>query len=163
MYERLDKTVALSQGDILDECPLLFWETSSTAAARRPVELNARVLVLTQACDLNNAKGSRAVVAVVHGAKALVERGIVKAQTIREGVRLHRVFGWYFLEESPYLPESLVDLRDIHTLPRAILDDLVREGHRRCSLITPYREHLAQHFAVTYSRIALPSPARTTA
>jgi hypothetical protein len=25
-------------------------------------------------------------------------------------------------------------------------------------LITPYREHLAQHFSVTYSRIGLPEP-----
>jgi hypothetical protein len=24
--------------------------------------------------------------------------------------------------------------------------------------MTPYREHLAQHFAVTYSRIGLPEP-----
>ena len=26
------------------------------------------------------------------------------------------------------------------------------------SLLSPYREHLAQHFAVTYMRVALPEP-----
>lgn len=30
-----------------------------------------------------------------------------------------------------------------------------------CRLATPYREYLAQHFAVTYMRIALPEPYET--
>lgn len=159
MYQRFDKTVALSQGDIVDECPIVHWEGS--LAIRTPVESSLRVLVLTQACDLSQAKISRATVAVVHEARTLVERGLVKAQAVRDSIRLHRAFGWYFLEASDFLPESIVDLRDIHTLPRVLLDDLVASGRRICSLVTPYREHLAQHFAVTYSRIALPQPART--
>jgi hypothetical protein len=31
-----------------------------------------------------------------------------------------------------------------------------------CRLATPYREHLAQHFSVTYSRIGLPEPYGTS-
>jgi hypothetical protein len=31
-------------------------------------------------------------------------------------------------------------------------------GYRSATIKTPYREHLAQHFAVTFSRIALPEP-----
>jgi hypothetical protein len=30
-------------------------------------------------------------------------------------------------------------------------------------LLSPYREHLAQHFAVTYMRIGLPAPFETRA
>ena len=71
------------------------------------------------------------------------------------------VFGWYFLPAvtAPIvLPEALVDLRDIHSVPRAVLEALIASGKRRASLSSPYREHLAQHFAVTYMRIALPEP-----
>ncbi|MBI2805899.1 MAG: hypothetical protein HYX68_13040 [Planctomycetes bacterium] len=32
---------------------------------------------------------------------------------------------------------------------------------RRARLLTPYREHLAKHFADTYSRIGLPQPYET--
>jgi hypothetical protein len=44
------------------------------------------------------------------------------------------------------------------TAPRAILERLIADGKRVCRVITPYREHLAQHFAVTYMRIGLPAP-----
>lgn len=54
--------------------------------------------------------------------------------------------------------ESLVDLRDLHTMPKTVLDALRDQGKLVCRLTTPYREHLAQHFSVTYSRIGLPEP-----
>jgi hypothetical protein len=74
------------------------------------------------------------------------------------------VFGWYFLPQAPApvnLPESIVDLHDMHTVSRRVLEQLIAEGNRRARFVTPYREHLAQHFAVTYSRIGLPEPFET--
>ena len=38
---------------------------------------------------------------------------------------------------------------------------LARQGKRVCRIETPYREHMAQHFSVTYSRIGLPQPYET--
>ena len=57
--------------------------------------------------------------------------------------------------------ESIVDYRDIHTVSRELLQQLVTDGRRIARLNSPYREHLAQHFAVTFSRIALPEPYET--
>jgi hypothetical protein len=85
----------------------------------------------------------------------------LKPQTIVQQIRRHQVFGWYFLPANNGLPESIVDLRDIHTLPRDLLLQLVRAGKRVCALATPFREHLSQHLAVTYSRIGLPEPYET--
>jgi hypothetical protein len=51
-----------------------------------------------------------------------------------------------------------VDLRDLHTVPRTLLEELRDRGRHVCRFATPYREHLAQHFSVTYSRIGLPEP-----
>jgi hypothetical protein len=155
--------VPLSQGDILDDCPLVFWadETRAVADDARPHSVKARVIILTQACDLVNEKTMRAAVAVVHDAAHLVQTGRVKEKFIRDNVRKGQVYGWYFLPAHasfPEFPESLVDLRDLHTVPRAVLEGLRDQGKHICRLVTPYREHLGQHFSVTYSRIGLPEP-----
>lgn len=42
-----------------------------------------------------------------------------------------------------------------------VLEQLILGGKRVASLSSPYREHLAQHFAVTYMRVALPEPYAT--
>ena len=155
--------IPLSQGDILDACPLVFWpdQIREVAEAAKPRSVSARVMILTQACDLANDKTVRAIVAVVHDAADLVQTGRVKEKFIRDNVRRGQVYGWYFLPahaSCPGFPESLVDLRDLHTVPRSLLEGLRDQGKFVCRLITPYREHLAQHFSVTYSRIGLPEP-----
>ena len=146
------------QGDIVDRCPLIYWNVtqSTQGILRSSAASEERVIVLTQACDLASQKTTRVQIAVVHEAQRLVQQGILKPQAIRDQVRKHRVFGWYFLPAGDAIPESIVDLREIHTLPRTLLNVLVGDGHRIASPATPYREHLAQHFAVTFSRIALP-------
>jgi hypothetical protein len=103
-------------------------------------------------------------VAPVHDAQMLVESGVLKGTLIRDHMRRHLVFGWYFLPAATApvsLPESLIDLRDVHSVPRVALEQLIEGGKRVASLTSPYREHLAQHFAVTYMRVALPEPYAT--
>jgi hypothetical protein len=158
--------VRLSQGDIFDDCPLVFWEdqTRQVEESDEPVSKRARVIILTQACDLANDKTTRVVVAAIHAAERLVKAGLLKGNVIRDQVRRHQVYGWYFLPADPArpgFPESLVDLRDLHTVPRSMLEELQGQGKHVGRLVTPYREHLAQHFSVTYSRIALPEPYAT--
>ncbi len=55
----------------------------------------------------------------------------------------------------------VIELRDVHSVPRVVLEQLIKGGKRVASLVSPYREHLAQHFAVTYMRVALPEPYAT--
>jgi hypothetical protein len=100
----------------------------------------------------------RVLVAVVHRVQHLVERGVLQSKMIRDQIRTHKVYGWYFLPAGTSVDESIVDLRDLHTLPRALLDNLIAEGKRVARIRTPFREHLAQHFSITYARIGLPEP-----
>jgi hypothetical protein len=159
-----DKDSSLTQGDIFDECPLVGLSAEKPLPDLKNVPVNqwtSRVIVLTQACDLVQSKTGFVLVAQVHLAEKIVTRGLLKATTIRDQVRRHQVFGWYFLPAVPSpvaLPEALVDLRDIHSVPRAVLEALIAQGKRVATLLSPYREHLAQHFAVTYMRVALPEP-----
>src|SRR5438309_6955525 len=121
IYEQPAAGEALSQGDILDECPILFWEFPAANAPPQSGSTKVRVVVLTQACDLVQAKATRVLVAVVHDVKHLVERGILQTKVIRDQVRMHRVHGWYFLPAGTGVEESIVDLRDLHTIPRPLL------------------------------------------
>lgn len=159
IYQAVPADELLTQGDVVDDCPIY------RAVADGGVERKLfRVVILTQACDLAQTKADRVVVASVLPAESLVERGELKGQAIRDQVRRGLVYGWYFLPaaDSPLsFPESIVNLRDLHTVPRGILEKLTSAGKRVCRIATPYREHMAQHFAVTYMRIALPEPYQT--
>ena len=55
-------------------------------------------------------------------------------------------------------PTDPIGVRDTLT---AMLNFLIADGGRVCRIRTPYREHLAQHFAAVYSRIGLPGPYET--
>ncbi|MBI3822489.1 MAG: hypothetical protein HY289_07395 [Planctomycetes bacterium] len=153
----------ITQADIIDGCPLFGIEAKGTAndLITPPARWVERVIVLTQACDLAQAKATKVAVAIVHAAQDLVDRGIMKGTIIRDQVRRGLVYGWYFLPAAPgsiAIQESLIDLRDLHTVPRAVLERLIADGKRVGRFLSPYREHLAQHFAITYMRIGLPAP-----
>jgi hypothetical protein len=157
----------LTQGDLLDDCPLVSLRPDRITTDPRAIAVQrwlARIIVLTQACDLAQPKTDLVLVAPVRDAQKLVEQGVLKGTIVRDHVRRHLVFGWYFIPASPAplaLPEALIDLRDVHSVPRVVLEQLIRSGKRVASLVSPYREHLAQHFAVTYMRVALPEPYAT--
>ena|SRR5947209_19650671 len=79
MYEQ-PGAASLSQGDIVDECPILVWKLQPP-----PLDLDVppevriiRVVVLTQACDLAQQKTTRVVVAPVYEAAELIARNILK-------------------------------------------------------------------------------------
>jgi hypothetical protein len=157
-------TAPLSQGDLINDGLQV-----GLRIGQNPVNLQdpaiewwtARVIVLSQSCDIVQGKAESVIVATVHNAQALADKGILKGNVIRDQVRRHLVYGWYFLPQvsAPVaLPEAIVDLRDVHSIPLAVLQQLVTGGKRIASLTSPYREHLAQHFAVTYMRVALPEP-----
>src|SRR5689334_8701427 len=102
MYEQL-AVADISQGDIIDNCPILVWKLDPP-----PLNLDVppetriiRAVVLTQACDLAQEKTTRVVVAPVHAAAELVAMNILKPQSIRDQVRRGLVFGWYFLPAAP--------------------------------------------------------------
>ena len=162
IYERVAAEAGLSQGDIIDGCPILSWKaTTPDATEHHLAEFTVRVMVLTQACDLAQKKTERTLVAVIHQAQRLVDLGILKPAMIRDQIRTHRIYGWYFLPAESGFPESVIDLRDLHTVPRTLLEGLINQGHQRHRLLTPYREHMAQHFTNTFSRVALPEPYET--
>lgn len=155
----------LDQGDIIDGCLLLDLATFDLDGTTPPTMDYAlqRVVVLTQTCDLANAKTRTIVAAVVLDAQWLVDEHRLKPADIRGPVRAGRVWGWYFLPKSTDLglPELIVDFRQLHTVRMDLLTALCRRGQRKARIQPLYREHLAKHFADTYSRIGLAQPYET--
>ena len=156
---------AVDQGDVIRNCPIASLDALPDSAETQieiPVAFNW-VYVLTQACDLASAKTRFVNVALVFDAQALIDAGKLKAAEVRGPIRAGRVFGWYYLpgDADTALPEMIVDLRQLHTLPLEPITQLCRQGHRLARLVSPYREHLAKHFADTFSRIGLPAPYET--
>ncbi|MGD0042692.1 MAG: hypothetical protein ABSE84_20190 [Isosphaeraceae bacterium] len=155
----------IDQGDIVDQCPLTFLtEYDLDFPGQGEIEcVPTRVLVLTQTCDLAHRKISAVTAAIVHEAQFIVDQGLLKPADVRGPVRAARVYGWYFLpaDSNLGLNETIVDLRQLHTLRLDLLVALSQRGHRRARLLSPYREHLAKHFADTFSRIGLPEPYET--
>jgi hypothetical protein len=156
---------AIDQGDLIDGCPvarLRAFQSAQPHTANFELDLH-RVIVLTQTCDLANDKAESAVLASVFEAQHLVDQGILKPADIRGPLRAGRIWGWYFLpaDAALGLGEMIVDLRRLHTLPLAVLRELCMAGKRRARVQPLYREHLAKHFADTFSRIGLPRPYET--
>ena len=155
----------IDQGDIVDQCPLTFLtEYDLNLPGQGEIEcVPTRVLVLTQTCDLAHRKISAVTAAIVHEAQFIVDQGLLKPADVRGPVRAARVYGWYFLpaDSNLGLNEMIVDLRQLHTLRLDLLVALSQRGHRRARLLSPDREHLAKHFADTFSRIGLPEPYET--
>jgi hypothetical protein len=155
----------IDQGDVVDGCPvtaLAQFDPAQPETAQVQLDFH-RVIVLTQTCDLANHKVGGVVVASVFEAMTLVDSGVLKAADLKGPVRAGRVYGLYFLpaNRSLNLEEMVIDLRRIHTIPLEVLAALREDGKRRARFLTPYREHLAKHFADTYCRIGLPEPYET--
>ena len=167
IYRRPPSDDPLDQGDLIDGCLLLDLATFDLDGATPPTMDYAlqRIVVLTQTCDLANAKARTIIAAVVLDAQSLVDEQRLKPAEIRGPVRSGRVWGWYFLPKSSELglPEMIVDFRQLHTVRMDLLIALCQRGQRKARVQPLYREHLAKFFADTYSRIGLPEPYETEA
>jgi hypothetical protein len=155
----------LDQGDIIDGCLLMELATFDLDGNSPPATHYGfrRIIVLTQTCDLANAKARTIAAAVILDAQSLVDEQRLKPADIRGPVRAGRVWGWYFLPKNAELglPEMIMDVRQLHTVRIDLLTALCQRGQRKARVQPLYREHLAKFFADTYSRIGLPEPYET--
>lgn len=71
MYEGISVDIPLSQGDVIEDCPLFSLDDPNAVSdlTVSPVRWQSHVVVLTQACDLAQTKTMRVAIAPVHSAK----------------------------------------------------------------------------------------------
>jgi hypothetical protein len=184
-YEDVSPTERLTRGDIIFDCPLVTWSSapiqvtasdSEVEALRQGrVVFQADVIVMTQACDLEQEK-VRNVVTCPHLSlsdykvsweaflRQLGQNPTAKAwRTHCNDIKDGYVWNLSILNQSSLtgleLDHRIVDFHDVFTLPREFLESLlVARGRNRPRLLSPYREHLSQAFARYFMRVGLPAP-----
>jgi len=163
----------LMQGDVLRRCPvptLQFNDLDPVGGEEVSVEVRTfDVVVLSQSCDIENAKISDIVLAkVISWKDAVAEEmasgnSLVRSQKFREKIVAGDVPGLSLLhkrEANPGLEWSVVSFHHLSVLSKAQLVDLAARSGPRLRLRPPYREHLAQAFARYFMRIGLPHDAK---
>ncbi len=180
-YESATPDRSLTQGDIILACPLIRFRdepverTDGDALGQLADCFEKDVVVLTQACDLEQAKVASVVLCPaaplseykVQWEESVTQRG--QNPTARswkaycDNIASGYVWNLSLLnsgEGGPVRTEvRVVDFHEVYTLPRTFLESYMREsGALRLRLLPPYREHLSQAFARFFMRVGLPVP-----
>ncbi len=178
-YRYVQADAPVSQGDIILECPVVVWESEGIDYADAGglegavAGFRADVVVMTQACDLEQKKVRR-VVLCPHQSLDDYEKDWEAerirqnqnptsrawkrhCQAIKEGVNWNLSMLNRGKANTLSISHRIVDFHEIYTLPRNFLEHLLRERRApRLRLRPPYREHLSQAFARFFMRVGLP-------
>ncbi|HZP92095.1 MAG TPA: hypothetical protein VFB20_04340 [Burkholderiales bacterium] len=178
-YEAVPGDAGILQGDFIIECPLLIWKeevqltgTGDDEELEDHFEIIAQdVVVMTQACDLEQRKVHDVVVCALH---TLSEARTLwlKSQQPGTGENAWRKYFDRMLSGAVWnlsvlnrgavnglqTEHRVVDFHDIATVPLKYLNTIAVKRGPRLRLRPPYREHLSQAFARYFMRVGLPSP-----
>ncbi len=155
------------QGDLLDGCPVVI-PTVDTAEEIEAHEGeltayidNYNVVVMSQSCDLKYDKVDLVLVCPVWSYEALAEKyGHLRKSEVRVELQRGNLPGYHLIREctleQSYRSVSVVDFRNVYSLPHDFLKRFAEQQGRRVRLMPPYREHLAQAFARFFMRVGLP-------
>lgn len=183
-YEEVEAATRLTQGDLIDNCPLIIWKAEpvqllyggeEAESLKGMIEaIQVDVVVMTQTYDLEHEKVSN-VVLCPH--ISLIDyREIWEAEMKKrnqnpkskawknqcDDIRDGYVWNLTILNASNSgklsTEHRVVDFHEVYTVPRNFLESLLRQrGRHRLRLLPPYREHLSQSFARFFMRVGLPA------
>ena len=156
----------LAQGDLLPDCLLpIFHEEPDISGNGEPMEQTlkrARLIIVTQSCDLENQKVDFVALCPLH---TLDEFEAANPDFAKKGrwnnARKGRVEGLH-LVASPVNPENnreafVVDFGHIVSIPFGYLSKHAAALDNRWRLEPPFLEHFSQAFARFFMRVGLPS------
>lgn len=157
------KGTSLEQGDILFSLDIPVILNSGNLdeplfSDNLDVDLESYdIIVLTQSCDLANAKIEHVVLCPIWPLDTLPA---FKSSGERDSLRLGRHVAFHLLNKCA-LPGFtsdyyVVQFDRIFEMPRRTIDAFVSRQAERLRLLPPYREHMAQSFARFFMRVGLP-------
>ena len=186
-YTEVEASEKLTQGNIIEKCPLIAWKAEpvqlegSTEAEILRGMVNAvqqDVIVMTQACDLEQEKVSNVVLCPAYSLSVFRQdweddykrpgKNPRPSEFIGYCKRIANGFIWNLAilnegaDTSLTTEHRIIDFHEVFTVPRAFLESLlVRRQRPRLRLLSPYREHLSQAFARYFMRVGLPTGINT--
>lgn len=183
-YSCVTAETSLTQGDLIADCPVIAWKPGplnlsgseeSEFLKGATIAIRADVVVMTQACDLENNKVDNVILcphisisdyrtAWEDEKKKLNQNPTKRAwESLFKDICDGYIWNLTILNagESGELntEHRVVDFHDVYTIPRSFLESLLKQrGRPRLRLNPPYREHLSQAFARFFMRVGLPVP-----
>jgi hypothetical protein len=183
-YEIIDSDVPLTQGDLIFVCPLLAWQgnnlrlegtNESEVLKGATATVQADVVVMTQACDLEQEKVEN-VILCPH--VSLADHRLAWEENMQRASQNPTEKAWNshcnsicdgFMWNLTMLNDCWIDgssigvrivfFNEVYTVPRSFLESLLKQrGRSRFRLLPLYREHLSQAFARFFMRVGLPVP-----
>ncbi|MZP30582.1 hypothetical protein GTO91_12745 [Heliobacterium undosum] len=176
-YNEIPSSTPLAQGDILFSCSIYkpkFVSINKENIEESEVELDLyrqNVVILSQACDLEQGKLNEILVASVYDIQTLpirIKKDATKEEiinqrwsTVKEILSDKRpnfyIMGKHDSENQKlHTTYLIVDFSTLFTIPLTVLD-VIREIHGpRLQLNVPHRELLNQKYAGFISRIGIP-------
>ena len=177
-YDAVHGNAGILQGDLILNCPLMAWKSDFQLEGEGDDEQLASqyeivaddVVVMTQACDLEQRKVDDVVVCSMHSleeAKALwlqrQQPGTSENAWKRyfEKINSGSIWNLAVLNRGQAngltTAHRIVDFHEIATVPLTFLEAVAVKRGPRLRLRPPYREHLSQSFARYFMRVGLPS------
>lgn len=181
-YEEVEASSKLTQGDIIENCPIVAWTSQPIQLEGNEESLNligmveaveADVIVMTQACDIEQEKVNNVVLCPHLSLSDF--REVWESEMERDGQNpTPKAWRGYYKRicdghiwnltilnsgncESLITEHRIVDFHEVFTIPRTFLESLLEQrGRPRLRLLPPYREHLSQAFARYFMRVGLP-------
>ena len=164
----------LLQGDLLRACPIprVLGLEQWPLRAGQPLEVDITqedVVIVSQSCDLANAKIHDVVLAQVLdwqvACRALIQQGntFARSRNFRRALVAGNIPSLSLLhkyERAPTLGWSIVDFHRLFVLPKPVVIAVAQAAGPRLRLRSPYREHLAQALARYFMRVGLPHDAQ---
>lgn len=155
----------ISQGDIIKDCPVVIIPPVGDVSEDVEIEATMQtidVIVMTQACDLEQGNVTNVILCGLSNAKAVkTNKGKAPDINFFTGVKNGRNVSIHLLNkhngESINCEHQVVDLRQLYSLPLATVKALAAKKGKRLRLLPPYREHLSQAFARVFMRVGLPT------
>ena len=153
----------LEQGDILKGVevikPTLKFLNGETNKV--DTEIND-VIILTQSCDLANKKTPWVQVTPVVSLSVMKSKfqqfkDVKALESIRRGYQpKYHMINECTLESFEH-EVSILDFRNVYTLPFDYVLDKAKQEGNRVRLTSPYKEHMSQAYAKFFMRVGLPN------
>lgn len=165
-YQKVTSTTDIQQGDFIVDCPIAIPPAGLKAGDE--IEMDIRfmnVIILSQSCDLTNKDVELILVCPWTAIQVFFEL-LPDEQTktpkarkkILENLRKGHFAAYHLLNKQQGIIEDylVVDFKNVYSISRSTLNEVIRNQANRVRLLPPYREHLSQAFARYFMRVGLP-------
>ncbi|WML24110.1 hypothetical protein [Neobacillus sp. OS1-33] len=165
-YKLIDDN-SLEQGDVLENISIAMPSPEFYIGKSKRVGMKAtNVIILTQTCDLANAKTPWVYVTPVRSIEVFKKQYASQEQSEEqinkhlENIRRGNMPKYHMINQCNLEPLrldiSILDLREVYSLPFKYVKEFANQGERRRRMLSPYKEHLGQAYARFFMRIGLP-------